>query len=145
MSVKPIYLVAVAAILGCAAASGTSSTSGPSPVPRKANLLTAEEILAANANVANAYDALSRLRPHWLRSRGPTSFATRGTEFAVVFLDGHPHGDLNSLRNVHASQVVDIRYYNSAEAGGEFGLRGGTGGVIDVRMNLRISPTRPQN
>lgn len=139
MSVKQLCLIALAATLGCAPASGTSRTSSTS-VPRQANLLTAEEISAAHADVTTTYDAIARLRPHWLSSHGPTSFMTVGTEYAKVFLDGQQYGDLNALRNIPASEVEDIRYFNSTEAGGRFGLRAGTSGVIEVRMNLRISP-----
>ena len=60
-------------------------------------------------------------------------------------MDGHRYGDLGSLRNIPASDVSDIRYYNSSEAGGKFGLRAGTGGVIEVRMNLRLNPSPPPN
>lgn len=144
MSVKHLYLIAAAAILGCAPSSTTSGT-GASPAPRRASLLTAEEIAKANASTGTTYDAVSRLRPQWLSSHGPTSFITEGTEFAIVFVDGHRYGDLGSLRNIPASDVADIRYYNSSEAGGKFGLHAGTGGVIEVRMNLRVNPSPPPN
>ena len=134
MSVKHLYLVAVAAIMACAPASGTSGTSRTSAVPRRANILTAEEIVAANADVATAYDALSRLRPNWLAAHGVSSFNTPGTELAIVFVDGQQYGGLNSLRNIQAYDVADIRYYDVTEAGAKFGLHGGTGGVIEVRM-----------
>lgn len=145
MSVGPLYLVAVAAILACAPASGTSGSLGAPEGSRRANLLTSSEIVAAKADNGNVYDAVARLRPHWLSSHGPTSFVTGGTEFAIVFIDGQRHGDLNSLRGLQASEIEDIRYYNSTEAGGKFGLRGGTSGVIEVRMNLRLSPSEPPN
>jgi hypothetical protein len=144
MSVTRLYLIAAAAILGCSPTSGTSGT-GASTAPRRANVLTAEEIVAAKADNSTSYDAVARLRPQWLTSHGPTSFVTEGTEFAIVFVDGHRYGDRNSLRNIPASDVEDIRYYNSAEAGGRFGLRAGTGGVIEVRMHLRIAPSPPEN
>ena len=133
MSVKHLYLVAVAAIIGCAPASGTSGTSRTSVVPRKANFLAAEEIVAAHADAATAYDALARLRPNWLNTHGVSSFAPRGTEVAVVFVNGQPYGDVESLHNIPAYQVADFRYYDVTEAGATFGLRGGTGGVIEVR------------
>jgi hypothetical protein len=137
MSVKQLYLIALAATLGCGA-SGTSATSSTT-VPRQANLLSAEEIFGAYADVTTTYDAIARLRPHWLSSHGPTSFMAPNTEYARVFLDGQQYGDLQSLRNIPASEVMEIRYYNSTEAGGRFGLRAGTGGVIEVRMNLNIN------
>jgi len=142
MSIKHLYLIAVAAILGCAG-SGTPATSGGAAVPRRGNLLTSQEIFAAKADVGNAYDAISRLRGNWLSSRGAGSFNTEGFDFAVVFVDGQRYGDLLSLRNIPAYHVAEVRYYNPAEAGGVFGLQGGTAGVIDVRMNLKQGSTPP--
>jgi hypothetical protein len=136
MSIKHLYLMAVAAILGCAASS-PPATSGTAVAPRKGNLLTAAEITVAKADVGTVSEAVLRLRPVWLASRGVTTFGAAGTDYAVVFVDGQHYGDLNSLRNLQAYHVAEIRYYTPAEAGGIFGLRGGTAGVIDVRMHLK--------
>jgi hypothetical protein len=136
MSIKHLYLIAVAAILGCAASS-PPATSGSAVAPRKGNLLTAAEITVAKADVGTVSEALLRLRPVWLASRGVTTFGAAGTDYPVVFVDGQHYGDLSSLRNLHAYHVSEIRYYTPAEAGGIFGLRGGTAGVIDVRMHLK--------
>jgi hypothetical protein len=134
MSVKHLFLVAVAAIMACAPARGTSGTSGAAAAPRKADFLTAEEIVGANADVATVYDALSRLRPNWLAAHGTTSFNPAGNGFAFVFVDGQRYGDINSLRKIEAYHVADIRYYDVTQAGARFGVRGGPGGVIEVRM-----------
>ncbi|MBA3343236.1 MAG: hypothetical protein H0T48_15585 [Gemmatimonadaceae bacterium] len=142
MSLKHLYLVAVTAIIACAPASGTSGPSRISTDPRRANFLAAEEILAANADVMTAYDALARLRPNWLKAHGVSSFDPRGSDFAIVFVDGQQYGGLNSLRNIPANQVADFRYYDVTEAGGTFGLKGGTGGVIEVRTKVAINPSR---
>ena len=137
MSVKHLYLIAVAAILGCAPASGTSGAPGTPPVPRTGNLLTGGEIVAANADVGTAYDAISRLRPNWLAGHGPGSFGTPGTEFATVFVDGQQYGDITSLRNIPAYHVAAIRYYDITEAGAKFGIKAGYGGAIEVTSRLR--------
>ncbi len=134
MSVKHLYLVAVAAIIGCAPASGKSGPSPTSAVPPRASFLAAAEIVAANADVMTAYDALARLRPNWLNAHGVSSFDPQGSAFAIVFVDGQQYGGLNSLRNIPAYQVADFRYYDVTQAGATFGLKGGTGGVIEVRM-----------
>ena len=134
MSVKHLYLVAVAFVLGCAPAGGTS---GASAMHRNPNLLTAQEIVAANADVTTTYDAVSRLRPNWLSTHGVSSYNPQGTgsnESAIVFVGGQPYGDINSLRNIQAVNVAEVRYYNPTESGLKFGLRGGTNGVIEVRM-----------
>src|ERR1700693_6051805 len=116
MSVKHLYLVAVMAGMGCAASSATSGTSYPTAA-RKANVLRFDEIAAAHADVMTAYDALSRLRPNWLASHGVTSTTAGGTdtEYATIFVDGHPYGDIQSLRNIPAYQVSEFRYYSITE------------------------------
>jgi hypothetical protein len=134
MSVRYLYLLASTAILGCAPASSSPGTPGGVQVPRTASYLTGEEIVAANADALNVYDAIARLRPNWLASHG---VAVQGSEYAVAYLDGQPYGDLNSLRNIHSYQVADVRYYDITQAGARFGIRGGTGGVIEVRTKVR--------
>jgi hypothetical protein len=141
MSVNHLHLLAVAAALGCAATPGISPTSG---IPRSAaNVLTFDEIANAHADVSNAYDAISRLRPNWLAPHGVTSTVAggAGTEYATVFVDGQPYGDINSLHNISAFHVSGLRYYNITEAGGRYGIRGGSSGVIEVSTNL---PSRSQ-
>jgi hypothetical protein len=138
MSVKHLYVVAAAAVMGCAAA-GSNPGSIDTGAPRKSNVLTLLEVSAAHADVANAYDAVARLRPNWLVSHGVTSTVANGagTEYATVYVDGQPYGDITTLRNIPAYHVAEFRYYNVTEAGAKFGLRGGTSGVIDVIMNLQ--------
>jgi len=136
MSGRHLYLVAVAAILGCSSGGGTS---GNPPVlvggSRMARILSGDEIAAAHADVTTAYDAVSRLRPNWLAGHGVTSGSNAsGTQYAVVFVDGEPYGDINSLRNIPVYHVGDIHYYDITEAGARFGIRGGSSGVIEVRM-----------
>jgi len=140
MSVKYFYLVTVAAIMGCGPApAATSGTLPPGVLPRRPNILTLDEIVAAHADATNAYDAIARLRPNWLASHGVTTTLAGGggTEYATVYVDGQPYGDITSLRNIPAYHVSEFRYYNITEAGAKFGLRGGSSGVIDVIMNLQ--------
>jgi len=126
MGIRYLYLIALAAVIGCAsAASGTSGSR------REPNLITAEDI--ARIPATNAYEAIERLRPLFLRSRGKTSINTPNTQYPTVYVDGVRYGDLNSLRNILATHVLDIRSYNGAEAGAKFGLQN-TAGVIEVRM-----------
>lgn len=133
IAVAPFYLIAVAAILGCAPA----STSGTPAAPRSGSLLTAGEIAAAHADVNTAYDAVARLRPNWLAAHGAMSSNSQVSEFATVFVDGQQYGDINALRNIPAYHVKDIRYYDITEAGAKFGLLAGTGGAIEVSTRLR--------
>jgi hypothetical protein len=131
MSINRLYLLAVAAVMACAS---TSTSDSPSTgKPRGSGPLTAEELAAAHADITTAYDAVARLRPNWLVSHGTTSLVP-GSEFAVVFVDGQQYGTLDSLRQIQAYQVGDIRYYDVTQAGARFGLRAGGGGAIEVKM-----------
>jgi hypothetical protein len=137
MSVKLFYLVAVAGILGCAAAGGSSATAGTPPVPKNPKLLTAEDIAVHHADVATAYDAVARLRPNWLASHGAMSSDPTLSPYATVWVDGQHFGDISALRNIPAYQVEAIRYYDITEAGAKFGLRAGYGGAIEVKSRLK--------
>ena len=132
MSVRILHVMVGAAVLACA-------SSGPPPItrnplPKQANLITAEEIAEAHADANTAFDAVARLRPNWLAPHGATSTMANGagTEYAQIFVDGQRYGDLNSLKNIAAYHIGEIRYYNITEAGARFGIRGGSGGVIEV-------------
>jgi len=137
MSAKHLRLVVVAAIIGCSHGNAASDTSPTSPVLRRAKVVTSEEIFSSHADAVTAYEALGRLRPNWLNRHGLSSFNLASDEFAMVFVDGQPLGAIETLRNIPASQVGDMRYYDVTEAGATFGLRAGTGGVIEVRMKVR--------
>ena len=131
MSIRFVYLIALAGVLGCA--SGRTE-SGAIKLPRTANYLAGEEIIAQHANEGTAYDAIARLRPNWLATKG---IATQGPEYPVVYVDGQQFGPPESLRNIQAYHVSDIRYYDITQAGARFGIRGGTGGVIEVRIRTK--------
>jgi len=133
MSVRHLYVGAVAAIMGCASASNTSNMQDLSGKPRTSTILTAEEIGAAHADNATAYDALARLRPNWLAAHGGMSSDPNVSPFATVFLDGQLYGEISSLRNIPAYYVGEAHYHDVTQAGARFGVQGGTGGVIEIK------------
>lgn len=136
VSRKLFYLVGMMAVLGCAS---TPSRPDGSTTTRKGNVLTAEEMASAHADVNSAYDAIARLRPNWLAPRGTMS-STSGSNYAEVFVDDQLVGDISALRNIQAYQVGDVRYYDVSQAGARFGIRAGTNGAIEVIMK---APRRP--
>lgn len=127
MSSKGLYLAAVAATLACASG---SAKSGPH---RAANLITAEEI--AGTNTTNAFDAVEKLRPDFLHSHG-TDLSHSDSGLPDVYLGVTRYGDVNSLRNIPAMEVLEIRFYKGAEAATKFGMQNPTGinGVIEVTL-----------
>jgi hypothetical protein len=133
MSIKHLCLLSVAAMIGCASGSNTRTPSSP----RMARILSADEVFAAKADIGSAYDALARLRPNWLAVHGVSSFDNRDAEYAEVYVDGQHHGNLQTLKNIAATDVRSFKYYDVTEAGGTFGLRAGTGGVIALTLKVR--------
>ncbi len=135
MSVKQLCLIAVAAVLGCGGA--TPGLPGASQIPRTPSILTGEEIAAAHADVGTAYAAVARLRPNWLAPHGPMSSNPQASDRAAIYVDGQPYGELESLKNIQAYQVADIRYYDVTQSGARFGIRAGMCGVIEVRSRVK--------
>ncbi len=131
MAARHLYLIAIPVILACASAGGGSGT----PTVSRRTTLLAEEMVASNADVGTAYDALSRLRPSWL-TRATTSFDPPATELPVVFVDGRRYGELESLRGIDANHIAEIHFYSAAEAG-KFGMQGGLSGVIEITMKKK--------
>jgi hypothetical protein len=110
-------LLAVMALAGCA--SGGSRESGGSS--RSRNVITAEEI--ASANVNNVYQLVERLRPHFLRPRGPA-------EELVVYVDNIPVGGVRALGDVNISRVREVRFLDSREATQRFGAGHRSGAIL---------------
>jgi hypothetical protein len=109
----------------CAPKKGANRAANRSP-----ELITAAEIVESQA--ASAYEAVLRLRAHFLNSRGQTSLLNRSApEQPNVYLDGVRYGPVSSLRNIPAIQVAQIRLYRGWEATTKFGT-GNVAGVIEV-------------
>src|SRR5256885_12926708 len=105
------------------------------------NVITADEI--ATVDVATAYDIVSRLRPEFLKTRGPITIspdkATQQPE-VTVFLDGVESGPVErTLYLIPANQVVEIHLYRSTDAVTKYGTRH-TGGVIAVTTKRTERP-----
>jgi len=128
-----LILVLTVSVCGC------SSTQEGTTSRVQSDVLTAEEIATTTAE--NAYDAISLKRPFFLKSRGPRSLreapAGQTVEFPIVYMNGMYYGDLESLKNIHVSQIREIRYYDHNAATMRFGT-GHTGGIISVQLKEGI-------
>ena len=84
-----------------------------------------------NSNASSLYDAISKLRPSWLASRGPSS-VTNSTPTAVdVYMDGNFLGQADYLRDVRIADATAVRYWDAGQASSRFGM-GHPRGVIEV-------------
>lgn len=120
-------LIAVLAGIGgaCAARQGGVATSNR-------NLVTREELAATNSRTV--YEALERVRPSWLSSRGPATISNvkeSSEAVANVYIEGSRMGDVEYLKQVYVSDVHEIRFWTAGEAGARFGM-GNPRGVIEI-------------
>lgn len=122
-------------LVALTAGAGVACSSGPGPGTASGsnrNLLTQQELAATNSQMV--YQALERLRPSWLNSRGPANMGNmRDTEQAVanVYISGNRMGNVEYLKQVNVSDVHEIRFWGPGEAGARFGM-GNPRGVIEI-------------
>ena len=122
--------IATALFVACA-----PHTAGTSPEPstgrsKDLSLLRADEI--QTVSVVSAYDAVVRLRPSWLRRRGPVSVTQPDAGQVVAYVDGMNVGGVDALARVPVSAVIEMQYLSGSDATTRFGVGHG-GGAILVR------------
>ena len=113
--------------VGCSGATAGGATRGPATSRR---VLTAEEIRAVSAT--DAFEAVQRLRPEWLRRRGQVSIQDPSAGEVVIYLDGVRFGGPRSLEGLRAESIVHMEYLDASDATTRFGTGHG-GGAILVR------------
>ena len=117
-----LLLLMVLPILACTRASNRPGTGDR-------DTITEEEI--ASSSAVNAYEAVQRLRGNFLSNRGKTTILGKSSAMPIVYLDGVRYGEVQSLRNISASQVQAIRLYRAYDAQQKYG-NDVMGGVIEV-------------
>jgi hypothetical protein len=110
-------------LFGCAA----GQTAGlPAPDP---DLLTAAEL--GGASEASVFEAVKRLRPRFLQSRGPNSLSLASAGGPAVWVDGTLMGGVEWLGWLHPREVVTIRRLGAWDAATAYGA-GFPDGVLVV-------------
>ena len=114
----------VGVLAGCAGATTQSGSRGASSMT-----LTQAELAKTNSN--NLYDAIKKLRPEWLTSRGPTSVTDATPSTVDVYMNGSELGGIDYLREVSTLDVSAVRYWDPGQASARFGM-GHPSGVIEL-------------
>lgn len=115
------------ATFGLVATLGCQHRTGGPPGRGDRHVISQAEIDSAQAS--NVYDLVARLRGDFLKERGRVSLRSSAHDRAVVFLNGQEYGVLETMRNIPASHIREIRYIPGVEAATRFGAQYG-GGVI---------------
>ena len=125
MSVVQRSLLALLVIF----ASACSSAPGPNQTVRSSagsNTITEAELERFAGQPLE--QAIQRLRPQFLRTRGPGTI-TQGAQGVVVYLGTTRMGGVEALNQIRTGDVVSVRYLSPSEATQRFGLDH-TGGAI---------------
>jgi len=125
--------VAVAALGACA--SGGASASAPAGTSSR-YVITESEL--PTSGTETAYDAIQRLRPEFLRARPAQSYslqenggATGNAPAPALIVNGQRAGELSDLRQIAATSLKTVRYYNIEQAKRKFGMQY-DGGAIEI-------------
>jgi len=123
--------VAAPIVLGVVALACASSPRSEGSVSSR-RMLLGDEI--QTASVATAYEAVSRLRPEWLRRRGQISFRQPDAGEVVVYVNGMRRGGAAALTAVTALSVVRMEFLSGTVATTRYGTGHGGGAIlVDTR------------
>lgn len=123
-SLSLAVLLCTCMLAGCAGATTQSKRGGD-----RSMTLTRAEL--SETNSSNLYDAIKKLRPEWLTSRGPTSVKDPTPATVDVYMNGTDLGGVESLRQVETLDVSEVRYWEAGPAAARFGM-GHPRGVIEL-------------
>ena len=127
--VRPtVSCIALLSSLACTTTSAArQSMSRSTALPDRSVYITAAEIEATDA--ATAYDAIARLRPSFLMTRGSTSIVAPPPEPIVVIVDRTVVGGVSALREVNAAAVKSARRLSAADVYFKTGRSAPSGGL----------------
>jgi len=111
----------VGAVLLASSLLGCGARGSAAPVPPDPDRLTAAELNGAPE--PSLYEALRRLRPRFLQSRGPTSISLPSTAGPAVWVDGTLMGGVESLRSVLPREVATVQRLSAWDAATAYGSR----------------------
>lgn len=113
----------VALLAGCASSPSQRSAASADP-----NVILEAE-LGGYAD-RPVLQAIQRLRPQFLRSRGVSSVNRTEVDVVVVYLGGTRMGGPDALGQIRTADVREIRYLSPADASQRYGLNHSAGAII---------------
>jgi hypothetical protein len=121
-------------VAGACASSGTAANSSTTPTNR--DIISESEL--PTTGTESAWDAIQRLRPHFLRTRPAESYSleTNGgvsgpAPAPALIVNGQRIGEISDLHRIAATTVKSVRYYSIEQAKRKFGMQY-QGGAIEL-------------
>jgi hypothetical protein len=123
--------VLIVAAMACS--SNPSPGSGSERPTSNADVITAAELADPTVQSGDALQAVQRLRPRFLMSRGMASAKNTSAGSVHLSVDGGSLLTVDNLSRYSPSAIVEIRYISSIDAAQRWGTAAGSGGVILVK------------
>ena len=105
------------------------ATGGVTPLMQDPHVITAPELRDTRA--AHAYEAIQRLHPEYLRTRGPSSIINETAMGPAVFVDRAFVGGVEVLADLPVDEIARIEFRSAWDATTRYG-QGYANGVIEV-------------
>ncbi|MEX2582600.1 MAG: hypothetical protein WD766_04980 [Gemmatimonadota bacterium] len=121
---RPIGLLSLLVLLsfgGCSAAAAGSGGGNP-------DVITADDL--SELSSTNLYEAVQRLRPQWLRTRGISSFGGEPDPI-MVYVDNVRYGEVRELTGFRIEAIEEVERIDATSATQRWGT-GHAGGVLLV-------------
>jgi len=120
-------------VWACSAGAGQAGRTAPRHDP---NLITAEELAAANTS--NLFDAIRQLRPMWLERGVPTALPVTSAQSEMrVYVNRVREGGTDALRSIPILLVESVRFLTASQAQAEFGLDNLHGAIQVITRSAR--------
>lgn len=119
------FVVAALVLATACASTGASPASGPR-----------QEVIAATelaGHTGTARQVIERLRPRFLRVRGPSSVSNPNADRIVVYVDDSRMGGVEVLDQISVAEISEIRYMSASDATSRYGTGHAAGAIIIVR------------
>lgn len=113
------------AVLSSACAATTSSG--------RTSQRTIDVLEIRESGYTDAFALVQAVRPHWLSTRGSTSFGP--TNQVKVYLDGSRLGGISELRSLSTRSLLSLEYLDGVQATQRWGLDHGSGAIVAISVN----------
>ena len=80
------------------------------------------------------YEAVYRLRPHFLRNRTVTAHGKGPSRQLMLYVNGEKMDSVDDLRRLWPSDVEEVRFYEPQLANTYFARYNNAGGAISVKL-----------
>ncbi len=127
---RPFVVCAV--LVGLAGCGGTASDSGAGreSAGGDRNLITRADL--EGMDDLNAYEAIRRLKPIWLRYRGQSSLTAAGRESLRVYLNRTAFGNAEALSTLMVRDIREMRFLDARQATLRFGTDHTAGAIVVI-------------